>query len=350
MSPTIRKTIVLILVALPAGCAQPPMAGTGINRVPLKRRALECLKAAVAYKANPAVRVEAVEALESSGCEEALPWIRSALSDDHPAVRFAACTALGRLGDGVVEPRLRDRVQDEDAGVQVAALFALHRLGHTERTGRIPTYLLQHEDVTVRRNAALVLGLLDEPGAIRVLARAMKDPDAGVRHHALEAMARLGNREAKQELTFMANAGVGSEEVFAIHALSGTGDPVYVDTFRYKLATGTHVETRLAAAGGLGRLGSDEGFTVARRALTIDRAVHDDLEDPAAGQIMRIRQLAAHALGAMGRLDALPALERLMEDAADPRVQVSAARAVLEILEADHQKGLPFPTTGRGGK
>jgi HEAT repeat protein len=155
-------------------------------------------------------------------------------------------------------------------------------------------------------------------------------------------MARLGNREARQELTFLANAGIGSQEVFAINALAQTSDPLYLDTLRYKLATATHLETRLASARGLGQLGSDEGFDLALRALKADRPLVEDPNDPAAGQILRARQLAAGALGAIGRADALPAVSDLMDNPRDPRVQVSAARAVLEILAADRARALPF--------
>ena len=303
---------------------------------------MECLKAAIGYPHNPVVRVEAVEALQSCGGDEALPWIRSALLDDHPAVRFAACVAVGETRDAVADAAVQKCLRDENANVRVAALYARHRLGHTEQTGRIPGYLLNDEDATVRRNAALLLGLLGEPGSVKVLARAMKDPDPGVRHHALEAMARLGNREARQELTFMTGAGVGSEEVFAIQALATTRDPVYSETFRYKLATATHLETRLAAARGLGFLGSAEGWDLALRALRVDRPKTDDPQDPAAGQVLRARQLAASTLGAIGDAKALPPLAKLMADRGDPRVQVSAARAILEITAADRLPTTPF--------
>ena len=335
----------LLLLTAIAGCARPHKADNNLNRTTLERRAMEYLTAAVRYQANPVVRVEAVEALESSGCDASLPWIRAALLDDHPAIRFAACVAVGRCADSVALESVRKCVDDQDASVQVAALFALHHLGQTRQTGRIPTYLLNHEDVTVRRNAALILGLLDEPSAVKVLARAMRDRDAGVRQHALEAMARLGNREARQELVFMTNAGIGSEEVFAIGALAGTGDPVYVDTLRYKLSTATHLETRLAAARGLGRLGSDEGLETALKALRTRKPLIEDPNDPPAGQILRVRQMAAAALGVIGRAEALPHLGELMEDPDDPRLQVSAARAILEILAADRERALPFGAT-----
>lgn len=338
-----------MVLVVSGGCLQPADPDHTINRLPAKQRALDVLNAAVYYRANPVVRVEAVEAMESSACPETHPWIRGALADEHPAVRFAACVSLGNLNDLASVDRLRERLTDPDVSVQAAATYALHKLGHSERTGRLATSLLTHDEITVRRNAALLMGMLGEPSAIKVLARAMKDPDAGVRQHALEAMARLGNREAKQELTFMTNSGVGSEEVFAINALSGTGDPTYVDTFRYKLATATHLETRLAAAAALGRHGLTDGVEEARRALRTKRAVHNDPQDPPAAQIMRIKQLACGALGAMASLDAVPALTEVMEDPSDPRVQVSAARAILQVLEANRTRGLPFGS-GRNKK
>lgn len=310
---------------------------------------MDTLKAAVRYQANPVVRVEAVEALESCGLGSVLPWLRAAITDDHPAVRFAACVAVGRRGDHVATSSLRDRVYDEDASVQVAALFALHQLGHTEGTGRIPTYLVARNEVTVRRNTALLLGMFDAQTSIKVLARAMRDTDEGVRHHALEAMAKHGVHEAKQELAFMTSSGVGSQEVFAIAALAGTGDKTYVDTFRYKMKRGVHLETRLAAARALGDLGLDDGFELAlqtiRRPVRVRRASHDG----AGSQRLRTTQLSAAVLGVIGRLDALPSLSRLLKQSRDPRIQVSVAKAILDILQASDQHEFPFAADHQRG-
>ncbi len=328
-------------VFLLAGCAS-TAAVSGAASPTFERRAQGLLQAALQYPHNPVVRVEAVEALQSCGDRSVLPWIRTALLDEHAAVRFAACVAVGVLGDGLADGALRDLVSDDDDSVKVAALFARHRLGFTHDTGKMAYYLLDHPEATVRRNAALVLGLLGERGAVKVLAGAMRDPDEGVRQHALEAMARLGNREAAQELAFMANSGVGSEEVFAILALSATGDRRYVDTFRYKLATAIHLETKLAAVRALGPLGDDDGFNLAVRSLGRKRATINDPDDPPAGQVLRIRQMAAAALGAIGREDALAPLQSLMEESADPRVRVSAGGAVLRILGTRVVEPLPF--------
>ncbi len=332
------------LAALLAGCAQPTKGRGGIDDSELHYRAMECLKAGVSYEHNPIVRVEAVEALAGRSSKEGVPWVRSALLDEHAAVRFSACVAVGETRDEGAEAGVTRCVEDPSAAVRAAALFAQHRLGRTGRTGELAGYLLHDSDPTVRRNAALLLGLLGEPGAVKVLAKGMKDSDAGVREHSLEAMARLGNREARQELTFMTGSGVGSDEVFAMGALAATRDQAYMETFRYKLETAPHLETRLAAARALGVLRSDEGFPLALRTLRLDQPPRRDPQDPPEEQLLRTRQMAAAALGAIGRPDALPALTEVLNDPSDPRVQISAARAILDILDANRRQTSPFAT------
>lgn len=325
-------TIFLALVPACTLPTLPPLSlGAAAPTTTIKATPSDVLTRALQYPHNPAVRAQAVEALEDVGGEAGRAWIRSAMLDAHPAVRFAACMAVGRNNDASAEAGIEKAVGDEDANVRVAALFARHRLGRKDRTGELTTYLLDHQSVTVRRNAALALGLLGEQAAIKVLARAMRDRDAGVRQHALEAMSRLGNRDARQELAFMANTGVGSEEVFALNALANSGDRSVIETFRYKLANADHTETKLAAARGLAICGSDEGYTIALEAVRSFKPVRDDRDDPAGEQVLRVRQLAAAALGAIGRADANSMLDRELHQSKDPRLQVSLARAILEI-------------------
>lgn len=336
-----------MLAVLCGGCAAPQPVRTANDQPAYRRRAMEGLRAAIRYGHSAVVRAEAVEALEMGASRETLPWIRAALIDPHPVVRFAACVAVGRVRDKVSLRAVRNNAEDENCSVRAAAMFALHRLGDESRSGQLPSYLLGGDDITCRRNAALVLGLLDEPSAIKALARAMKDTDFGVRHHALEAMARLGNSEARHELAFLTASGVGSDEVFAIGALAVTRDQTYADTFRYKLATAAHLETRLAAARGLGTLGIPEGFSVAMEALQGEPVIRQDSNDPASQQTLRVRQMAIAALGTIGQAEALPALGKILDEDLDPRVQVSAARAILEILGADRRRTLPFAMPSR---
>jgi len=340
--------ICFAIAGLCLGCVAPSSATPSPQLVEQPEiQALACLKSGIRYPHNPAVRVEAIEAMESAGDSEVLPWIRSALLDEHPAVRFAACITVGNARDHTAAAAIEKCARDENASVRVAALYARHRLGRTDYTGRIVTYLLQHDDPMVRRNAAFVLGLIGEPGAVSVLARAVKDDvEPGVRHHALEAMARLGNAEARQELTFMTNSGVGSDEVMAVQALAATRDPRFAETFRYKLGTATHLETKLAAARALGMVGEEDGYDIAVRGLTEEHAPVNDQNDPPAGQELRVKLLAAAALGAIGRTDALGVLAEKMQRDTDPRVQIAAARAILEI--AGKRAGLsPFAAAGQ---
>jgi HEAT repeat protein len=49
-------------------------------------------------------------------------------------------------------------------------------------------------------------------------------------------------------------------------------------------------------------------------------------------QVMRVRSMAALALGDIGRRAALGPVQRAMEGDDDPRVQLAAATAILKIL------------------
>lgn len=312
-----------------------------VERSGLRQRALSCLHTAVGDGSNPAVRVAAVESLRRLEDPASIPWIRTALVDPHAGVRFAGALALGELNDRVAESAVRRLLEDKEDSVRAAAIFALHRLGDKSHTSRLATLLLGHDDPLVRRNAAMLLGLLREQGSVPILARAMADRDPGVQHQALEAMARLGNADARRELLYMTNAGIGADEVFALQALAATGDPVYVDTFRYKLSTANHVETRLAAAKGLARFDLDDGLDVALEAARSPRATSADPADPANGQTLRVRLLACGVLATLGRAEAEPVLARLLEQSDDARVRVAAAAALLSIRREDRG---PFAT------
>lgn len=294
---------------------------------------MECLQRGAGYRHNPVVRVQAIESLQRLAPSEGLPWIRAALHDDHPSVRFAACVAVGSLRDAVASETVERGLADADPNVRLAAVFARHRLGDASRTGELADGLLLHADPLVRRNAALLLGLLGEPGAVKILARAMKDADDGVRNHALEAMAGLGVEEAARQLCFLANSGYGSQELFALNALDRTRDARYAEVYRLKLQRAAHVETRLAAARALAHLGDFSGLDLARSALRRSPSQPVDPEDSVQDHQLRVKSLAALTLGAIGDPAAVDALVEMMEGDDDPRLQVSAAGAVLEIVD-----------------
>ncbi|MCP4245595.1 MAG: HEAT repeat domain-containing protein [bacterium] len=333
-----------------AGCAPATPGRFDVRQAEtLEARALECLKRGVGYEPLASVRIASIESLQDEAPEVGLPWIRTGLTDEHPAVRFATCMALGMLGDEASREVFLRLLDDPDPSVQIAAVFALHRLGDQRYTGRLAAWLRHHPEPAVRRNAALALGRLGEPGAIPLLAGVIGSEDGGLHAQALETMALLGNEEAIQQLTFVASSGIGPQEVLAINALALVGDEELAETFRYKLEHGDFLEVRLAAARGLGEIGSNEGLQVALRALRFNQPKRGIEHDPPENQIMRIRQMAALAAGAIGDPAALKPLGERLEDNADPRIQVAAAKAILRIINRHKRETLPFEGAARGG-
>ncbi len=331
----LRRLRITLLAGACCACALGGCAATSApssSTWTLRERAMDALKRGVAYRGNPAVRVGAVEALQEGAGEEGLAWVRSALLDSHAGVRFAGCVALGMLKDGSSTDALRRRLDDADASVRAAAIFALHRLGHTQRSGELGDMLLRNGNPLVRCNAAMLLGRLGEPSAAPLLARAMRDKDPRVQDQALEAMGLLDLPEARTQLGFLANSGIGSQEAFAVAALGQAARPAHLELLRTKLTSALHIETRLAAATGLGLLGERDGLELAIAALRFDRPRRGEPEDDPQAQIIRVRLMAAAALAAIGDERALQPLERMMLDSDDPRLQVASAGAILRIL------------------
>jgi HEAT repeat protein len=326
------RILALCAVTLTCGCVTSGPRPNETQPPALRDRAIQAVKLSVRYRGAPVVRAMGIEVMQRHLAHEGLPWIRNALQDEDDGVRFAAALALGFLNDKPSRSDLRKIANSKNDTLRVAACFALQRMGDNSRSALLPEFLLDNPSPDVRADAALVLGLLDEPGAVKVLARAMQDLDERVQHKALESMALLRSPEAIQQLTFSASSGAGPLRVPAIMILGDIRDPALENTFKYKFAKGEYIETRLAAARGLALLGDSVGYDLAAKSMSFNSPQRDILQDPPAEQIWRVRQLAAIVLGAIGDKRALPLLERQLNDQSDPRLQLVAADAILEIL------------------
>jgi HEAT repeat protein len=327
------------------GCRSVPLRP--INEHDLKARALLGLKDGACYPHDPIVRAQAIEALGQVAPDQVVIYALEALRDPHPAVRFAACMALGTVKYAEAQDLLRLRLEDENGSVQAAAIFALHRLGDTSHTSLLADKLLRDPDVHVRRNAALVLGELGEPGSVRLLKHAARDRDESVMLQATESMAILGDGKARQQLAIQAYDGAGHRQALALLAMGRTQDPRFLSVLELQLREGPHLETKLAAARALGQFGRDDGLKLALKNLDFNKPGKSLPEDPPETQLMRIRSMAALALGAIGDRAALPALRKRLEAQDDPRVQLAAAKAILEILNRDLLWNLPTDNTAR---
>ncbi len=344
-------SLIAALLAGGAGCVAP--AGGSAQPDGLRQRAIECLKRGARYPYLASVRAAAVEALGDRGGPESLTWVRAALNDESPAVRFSAAMALGTRRDEVAVPALRKLYAEGEPTDRIGAIYALHRMGDMQHTEELAKALLSGTSFAERANAALVLGRLGGEGATRLLSLALNDTNPAMRVNVLEAMALQRNEYAIETMHANAYGGIGAEEVFALNTLANLRDAKYANLFRLRMESALHLESKLAAARGLGLLGNASGYDLALQALTF-RATKPDKTESADNQTQRVHQIAAHALGAIGDPRALPDLSRLMNGADDPRTQVAAANAILAILDrrtpsatAGARPAPPIPTPGR---
>ena len=82
----------------------------------------------------------------------------------------------------------------------------------------------------------------------------------------------------------------------------------------------------------MGMLGYKRGYSLALQSLNWNKPQSDLPDDPPENQIMRVRSMAAMALGEIGDRGALGRLKNRMQTPDDPRVQLAAATAILKIL------------------
>jgi len=318
--------------ALVSGCASGPAAPSDTV---LWDRATQYIYAAARFPENPVVRAQAMESISQvMGPEESL-LLREGLEDEHPGVRFAACMALGQFADPDAREVMRPLVNDPDDSVQVAACFAMERMGDASHRVQWRDALVRNPDPIVRRNAALALGRLHDKSVLALLRKvAAEDDDDGVRIQALEAMAFLGDPYAISRFIHDAYGGLGFKQPFALLTLGHVTGEQGLAALRTRLTSAPYPEARLAAARGLGMQGYDDGYALALRWLTWNEPKAGLPDDPPESQVMRVRSMAALALGEIGNRKALGLLARLMERPEEPSVQLAAATAILMILNS----------------
>jgi HEAT repeat protein len=263
---------------------------------------------------DPYTRANAIEAAQNALGDADRMDIVSKLSDPAPVVRFAACMACGTLRLNEAHQKLLDLVHDPDTDVQIGSRFALHRIGDTRYSHDLEVFA-RSTDPRVRGNTVMVLGLLEEKSALKILHAMRADPKPSVRLQVAEAMWRLGDEDGLTTLVGGSISVYKDDQIISLLALAGPKDRRVAAHIRPKLV-GEFEEVWLAAARALGELGFDDGFGIAMKSA--------ESPDP------RIRALAALALGAIGRSDAQPALKKLLE-APEEGVRLAAATAILQL-------------------
>jgi HEAT repeat protein len=261
------------------------------------------------------IRAHTIEAMRQSTPAVFEKEIIAALDDPAPIARTAAALAVGELKLAGGYPALQKLASDDDNFVQIAVRFALHRLGNT-RLSRDLELFVQSDNARIRGMTAMVLGMLEEPSAIKLLRPMQGDRDAIVRLQVAEALWRLGQQQGLANLAAAAVSAYPDDQMVAFIALAQPRDRRIIEHVRSGL-TADYEEARLVAARAMGMLGSDAGYTIATTGL---KSV-----DP------RKRTLASLALGAIGRADAVDALAPLLKDA-NADVRVATAGAILQLV------------------
>ena len=320
------KRSALLLALLLGGCAangtQPPNAAAPVAATgDLATRARDELARAF-QSADPVIRSQAIEATQhdlaanppAAAARQERQRLATALSSADPQERFAAALAAGadRLRDEY--PALLRLADDPNVRVQVAARYALHRLGDTRRSHDLEDYA-RDPDASVRGDTALVLGLIEDPSAVKPLAYLLKDASPAVRLQAAEGLWRHGDERGLNALIAATINEAADNQMIAVLALAQPRDPRLDSNIALSMGS-PYDEVRLVAARALGMVGNGFGYNEA--------AAHVDAADA------RQRALAALALGAIGRPDAKPLLSKLLADP-DPSVRVAAASAALQL-------------------
>ena len=288
-----------------------------------------------AFSNEPALRMNAIEALGEVAPAEGLRCIAINIENDYPGASFAALMALGTLRNADFIDRIRTRAEHPNPNVRIGALYALHRLGDQRRTGELSDYLLNHRDARVRANAALAIGRLEEPSSAKLLRRALKQERKNLpKLQILEALAFLGDRHATERLMFDGHSAYPDQAALALMFLANARSHEAEDLFRYRLRSKDQPEVKMQAARGLGRLGLEEGLDQALGYLWFNSPRAGRPNDPPTRQIARIRGLAALALEAIGSPEALEALKAAFGLQDQPAyVRLTIARAAIRIID-----------------
>jgi HEAT repeat protein len=305
--------------ARPVAVTAPPVPP--LRQVPLDPNLATAARTELANEiASPSAetKAHAIEAARLADSREHAADILRGLSDPQAVVRFAAAIAAGELRLEEARQPLLSIAEDSSENVRVAVRFALHRLGDTHLSHELE-HMARDVDPRVRGNTAMVLGMLGEPSAIRILRLMRLDPNAAVRQQASEAMWRLHDQTGLEDLIALSESKFPDDEMIGLISLAEPRDTRVRQHVRNALVA-EWPEVALVAARAMGMLGSDEGYGVAQQGARST--------DP------RQRQLAAFAFGAIGRADAQNDLRKLLSDS-NPDVRLAAATAVLQ-LEDQH--------------
>ena len=347
-SPHVRLAVIWPVLIVLGGCWWHP------TRIRMSRSeawvaARQVLQLA-AQDDDPSARWMAIEALaQTVGARAGQVFVRG-LSDPEPAVRAAAAMAIGDIGYAPAKTALKamadardSRFWESDRRTYCAVIYALYRLGdntHAKDLGE----LLWDKETQVRANTALVMGKMGEPSATGPLKMLLnEEQDAMVQIQLVESLALLGDERSARLLEAYTKTRFVDEQIMAIQAMARAKCPRARQVAQERLAARHPPRVRVVAAGALGRLGRFDhiGYNFCidsvknpqaalRSSYGADRGSAED-------HAKSLQQLAAAALGQMGRDGAVDYLYPLLRNEEDS-IRIVAAMSILRLLPGQAEK------------
>jgi HEAT repeat protein len=179
------------------------------------------------------------------------PYVIEALHSDSELVRFSAALTAGRLKMAAARPTLEGMLYDHSVKVCVGVRFALHMLGDTRHSHDLEK-LSRDPDPTVRGAVAEVLGMMDEPSAVKILRFMRIDHDPRVIQEAAEALWRYGDEDGRDELIALTVSTHPDDAMFGLLALAEPRNIEIREHVRADLVS-DYMEESLVAARAMGR-------------------------------------------------------------------------------------------------
>lgn len=304
----------------------------------IRERAVAALLDASAG-ADPQGRANAIEGLLSAP-SRAREVIAAGLRDQNTGVRSVAAMGAGRLRLTDLVPELKRLAGDDSPYVRASAIYALVRCLGEKQVDETPLarILLNDPSPRVRAQVAFILGELGNQSAVGLLKtaaradlpRALPVEVRLMNLQIAEALVKLGEDEQVQAIRAALYPARPDELELAALAVQIIGQVqdrgaidqlIYLSEYTDQAGQKMPAEVRLAIAEALARLGLNQGAFIA-----------DEFRE---NQSAVLRAQAAHVYGAIGKMENLPTLEAMLDD--EPIVRVSAAAAILDLLEADLQ-------------
>lgn len=272
---------------------------------------------------NPAVRVNAIEAVTQTKRVKLMPRVRRLLNDEFAPVRFAAAVAVGDMEYSFAQKAVAGLFADPDSNVKLAACYALIKLG-SEKYREVLRRAIGSSDQTVRANAAFLLGKSDDTEAAKLLYWAMqnKHSEDKVIFQAAESLAMLQDDRIYPRLWTMLISVYADVRVTGVRAM-GTLKTQEAKSALISMLDDGVLEIRIAAAEQLGRKGDRTGEPEVLDVFTKDLAA--GMDEQGRG---RVHVLAALAIGRIGTRPLTRYLPRLIKDPSKA-VRIAAAQAVL---------------------